>query len=79
MCGAAALTNLKVQKYAAAGVREYWMIDAKGKRIIVYDFEHDEWPVIYGFEDQVPVNIFDGKCKIDFAEIYDYISFLYKE
>lgn len=32
--------------------------------------------VIYGFEDQVPVNIFAGKCQIDFSEIYSYIEFL---
>lgn len=31
---------------------------------------------IYGFEDQLPVNIFAGKCQIDFSEIYSYIKFL---
>lgn len=24
---------------------------------------------IYGFESQIPVGIFDGKCKVDFARI----------
>lgn len=33
-------------------------------------------PAIYGFEDQLPVNIFAGKCQIDFSEIYSYIKFL---
>lgn len=33
-------------------------------------------PAIYGFEDQLPVNIFAGKCQIDFSEIYSYIEFL---
>ena len=31
---------------------------------------------IYGFEDQLPVNIFAGKCQIDFSKIYSYIKFL---
>ena len=31
---------------------------------------------ISGFEDQLPVNIFAGKCQIDFSEIYSYIKFL---
>lgn len=41
-----------------------------------FPMEHNELPVIYGFEDQVPVNIFAGKCQIDFSEIYSYIEFL---
>lgn len=69
---------LKTQKYENAGVREYWTIDPKGRRVVVYDFEHGEWPVIYGFDKKVPVGIFGGKCEIDFAEVYDYISFLYQ-
>ena len=34
---------------------------------------------IYGFEDQVPVNIFAGKCQIDFSEICSYIEFLFEK
>ena len=29
-------------------------------------------------EDEVPVNIFDGDCKIDFKDIWEYIKFLYE-
>lgn len=68
---------LKTQKYANAGVREYWIVDPKKKRVIVYDFENDEWPILYGFEDIVPVSIFDCKCEVNFAEVYEYVSFLY--
>lgn len=67
----------KLDKYADAGVREYWLVDPDKKKVIVYDLEHDEWPAIYGFNDEVPVGIFDGLCKVDFAAIYRYISFLY--
>ena len=51
----------KLAKYKEAGVREYWLVD----------------PLIYGFDSKVPVMIFGGECEIDFAEIYEYISFLY--
>ncbi len=71
--------KIKLRKYIAAGVREYWIVDPDQKSVVVYDFEHDELPVIYGFDAKVPVAIFDGECEIDFAEIYEYISFLYEE
>lgn len=69
----------KSMKYAQAGVREYWMIDPDKKRILVYDFGHNEFPAIYGFDDVVPVGIFDGMCKVDFSEIYEYVSSLYEQ
>lgn len=71
--------SVKLAKYTEAGVREYWMIDPDRKKIVVYDLEQEEIPVVYGFDGKVPVGIFDGECKIDFAEIYDYISFMYEE
>jgi len=71
--------TLKMTKYLAAGVREYWIVDPKQKKIIVYDFDHEDYPVIYGFESKVPVQIFNGECEVDFAEIYEYISFLYED
>lgn len=69
--------TVKLEKYMNAGVREYWLIDPDKKKVLVYDFEHDEFPAIYGFDAKIPVAIFSGECVIDFAEIYDYISFLY--
>ena len=55
------------------------MVDPDKKKVVVYDLEHNELPVIYGFEDQVPVNIFAGKCQIDFSEICSYIEFLFEK
>ena len=52
---------------------------ANKKKVVVYDLEHNELPAIYGFEDQVPVKIFAGKCQIDFSEIYSYIEFLFEK
>ena len=69
---------IKLNKYLNAGVREYWMIDPVKKTVIVYDFEHDEYPVLYGFDAKVPVGIWDGDLEIDFAEVYEQVRFLYE-
>lgn len=61
-----------------AGVREYWIIDPKRKAVIVYDFENEVYPVIYGFDAKIPVGIWGEECIIDFAELYEYIRFLYE-
>ncbi len=66
---------IKLNKYANAGVREYWMVDPDKRRVIVYIFENDDiCPTIYSFRDTVPVAIFGGKCQVNFAEISDYID-----
>ena len=69
----------KLSKYANADVREYWIVDPETKRILVYNFEGDDFVNLYTFEDKVPVAVFEGKCIVDFAEIYEYIRFLYDE
>lgn len=69
--------TLKMGKYMNAGVREYWIVDPKNMRVCVYHFEKDEFPTIYTLEHKVPVGIWNGECEVNFAEIYDYISFLY--
>lgn len=69
---------IKLNKYMNAGVREYWMIDPIKKTVIVYDFDNEEYPVIYGFDAKVPVQIWNGECIIDFQEVYDHIRFLYE-
>lgn len=70
--------QLKYYKYANAGVREYWLIDPQKKIVIQYDLEHVEAPVIYGFDASVPVLIWNGECKVDFAEMDRVISFLWE-
>lgn len=68
---------LKLAKYKIAGVREYWIVDPKRKRIFVYEFEKSDSAAIYGFEDVVPVGIYNGECKVDFARIYERMRPLY--
>lgn len=70
---------IKLNKYLNAGVREYWMIDPMKKKVIVYDFEHDEYPAIYGFDARVPIGIWNGELEIDFSEVYEYVKFLYEK
>lgn len=70
---------LKLEKYANAGVSEYWIVDPDKKKIITYDLSGGEIPAIYGFDSCVPVGIFAGKCTIDFREILQYISFMYQK
>ena len=69
----------KLQKYENAGVREYWIVDPDKKKVIVYEFEVEMSPTIYGFEDRIPVGIFGGDCIVDFTEIYAYVRVLYDE
>lgn len=69
---------LKLHKYAAAGVREYWLVDPDKLKIMVYDLEQEDMAALYTFSDQVPVTIFDGNCKIDFARIYEKMRFFYE-
>lgn len=68
--------TVKLAKYAAAGVREYWMVDPDKKKVIVYEMEDDLNVSIFGFDHEIPVRIFGGECMVDFKEIWEYVSFL---
>lgn len=59
--------SLKLHKYEAAGVREYWMVDIDRRKVIVYFFGKEGCPAIYGMRDKIPVGIYDGGLQIDFA------------
>ncbi|MDE5938690.1 MAG: Uma2 family endonuclease [Lachnospiraceae bacterium] len=49
----------KVKLYREAGVREYWIIDAKKERVTVYDFEHGKEAAAYAFTDGIKAGIFE--------------------
>ncbi len=63
----------KLHAYQRSGVREYWIVDLEGKRILVYDFSAEIYPAIYGFRDSIPVGIYGGDLTVDFAEIDDFL------
>ena len=70
--------QLKMYKYAGAGVREYWMVDPEKKLVVQYDLEHLEIPAIYNFQSVIPVLIWDGACTIDLREMDETIGFLWE-
>lgn len=61
--------TVKLRKYRTAGVKEYWMIDLEKECVIVYDFENNQEPVIYGFDSKIPVGIYQGELIIDFEQV----------
>ncbi len=67
---------IKLNKYQNAGVREYWVVDLKNKEVLVYLFGTEDFLTTYPLSDMVPVGIYDGDLKINFAEIMEYISWL---
>ena len=64
---------IKKAKYEQAGVKEYWMIFPDEQKVKVCWFEGEKKQIDYTFQDKIPVGIWDGKCEIDFAEIYESI------
>lgn len=62
-------SQIKLKKYREAGVKEYWIIDLKREKVIVYHFEKKEEPTVYGFDSMVPVGIYRGALAIDFQKI----------
>ena len=63
---------LKLNKYREAGVREYWLVDPEYQKVFVYEFDgnggKDSFR-IYTFNDNVPVGISGGRCRIDFRDV----------
>ena len=55
--------------YANAGVREYWIVDPRKERILVYllEQEHFEFET-YTFQDCIPVGIYPD-FQIDFSSL----------
>ena len=69
--------RLKLKKYRAAGVREYWIVDPDDHAITVYKFgDMIDFKIYELNEDElaVPVGIFDDKCIVDLGEIFEMVS-----
>lgn len=60
---------LKLNLYANAGVREYWIVDPCKERIFVYHLERERFEVeTYTFHDCIPVGIY-ADLQIDFTSL----------
>lgn len=59
----------KLNLYADAGVKEYWIVDPLSKKIFVYHLEQENFKAgSYTLQDKIKVDIYDGLW-IDFAEL----------
>ena len=55
----------KLYMYSESGVREYWIVDPKFERVMVYRFfEDDSAPRIFTFTQSVPVGIWNDELTI---------------
>lgn len=60
---------LKLNLYANAGVREYWIVDPYKERIFVYRLEQEHFEVeTYTFHDCIPAGIY-ADLQIDFPSL----------
>lgn len=60
---------LKLNLYADAGVREYWIVDPYKERIFVYRLEQERFGVeTYTFQDSIPAGIYTD-LEIDFTSL----------
>ena len=66
--------TIKQRKYLNAGVREYWIIDPKEKRLITYDFENSEQVASYPFTEAVGLSIYDKQIIVDLKELAEIIE-----
>lgn len=62
---------LKTGKYKTAGVKEYWILDPEKQTVHVYLFggEEDIDLSSYSFDDQIPVSISNGQCRICLSRV----------
>lgn len=59
----------KLYYYKNYGVREYWIVDPRHQKVIVYCLEQTEFKMeIYTFRDNIKVNIYDA-LYIDFSQL----------
>ncbi|MCR5595287.1 MAG: Uma2 family endonuclease [Lachnospiraceae bacterium] len=56
--------NAKMHKYMSCGVREYWIVDPEKEKVTVYIEGEPMLAYVYGFDDLIPVYIYDSDLKI---------------
>lgn len=58
----------KLIKYRTAGVREYWIVDPVKERTTIYQYDIDDAPMIFSFEQTITVGIY-GDLNINIADL----------
>jgi len=69
--------SVKLTKYKQAGVREYWLIDPMNQSVQTFTFGEINKLDFYSFKDDIPVAIYDGKCKVNFSNTAELIENIY--
>lgn len=64
----------KLQKYTDAGVKEYWIVDPLGKRLITYAWNDDYTPHIYTLAGEVGLALYEEELKINLDNILRIIT-----
>ncbi|MBR5800819.1 MAG: Uma2 family endonuclease [Lachnospiraceae bacterium] len=64
----------KLEKYREAGVKEYWMIDPYKRKVIIYQFEQEMYPMVCGIEGKIPVGLYEGNFMIDMDIVKEMIA-----
>jgi Uma2 family endonuclease len=59
----------KLQKYAEAGVKEYWIIDPKKKSLVTYDFINEDMPCVWPLKGRAGLALYNGELEINLDEI----------
>lgn len=62
---------IKLQKYADAGVKEYWLLDPEEERLLTYDLREDAAPLFrcYGLEGEADIRVDTQKLRIDLGRL----------
>ena len=69
--------SMKLVQYVSKGVREYWVVDLEGQHVVVYQPDREQqqaYPAVYGFQSEIPVRIWNGDCKVDFAAVWEQVG-----
>ena len=68
--------NIKHSKYAAAGVREYWLIDPDKKKVVVYDLEMKNFRLSMDLKIVYLWEYSKGNVRLIFPKYYESVKFL---
>lgn len=59
--------------YYENGVREYWIINPEKELVLTYFFNESFKPELYDFNDDIPVNIYNGELTLNINKDVDWI------